>query len=55
VPGYTLCRPCGTGSLGFPVGWFCPEHPSLKSETWATHSKSGRCSFVFDYSATSLT
>ena len=24
-----------------------PEHPGLKSETWATHSTSGECSFYF--------
>jgi hypothetical protein len=26
----------------------CPEHPGLKSETWATHSKSGDRSFISD-------
>jgi hypothetical protein len=24
----------------------CPQNPGLKSETWATHSKSGGCSFI---------
>jgi hypothetical protein len=25
-----------------------PEHPGLKSETWATHSKSGGYGLIFD-------
>ena len=42
VPGYRLCRPYGTGSLGLLVGWFWPV------ESWACGPpkvmKNGSCS-----------
>jgi hypothetical protein len=31
-------RPCSLGGLVFPPKWSEPQHPGLKSETWATHS-----------------
>jgi hypothetical protein len=39
VPGYRLCRPCGTGFV---------TAGSLKSETWASHSKFIRAIFIAD-------
>jgi hypothetical protein len=38
VPGYRLCRPCGTAWLGFLTDGFPAERPGLKGQTCAPTS-----------------